>query len=72
MVYSLSYRRPARVNSSDSSIQTEKTGAGESISSASSCPYGIPEALSFDRIINGGTCPVSEPSSLHRGMQTDD
>ncbi|KAK5940599.1 hypothetical protein PMZ80_007016 [Knufia obscura] len=55
MVLSLSYRRPAHV--SRDSINTEKSGGAESQSSGSSCPYGIPDALSFDRIINGGTCP---------------
>lgn len=58
MVYSLSYRRPAHVDSSRASIETEKSGKQESISSGASCPYGIPDALSFDKIISGGTCPV--------------
>jgi len=63
MVLSLNYRRPAHV--SRDSINTEKSGhtdtsgGAESQSSGSSCPYGIPDALSFDRIISGGTCPVS-------------
>lgn len=57
MVLSLSYRRPGRVNSSRSSVDTEKSGKVESINSGSSCPYGIPNALSFDKIISGGTCP---------------
>lgn len=59
MVYSLSYRRPAHVDSSAASIGSERSGKVESISSGSSCPYGIPDALSFDKIISGGTCPVS-------------
>ena len=59
MVYSLTYRRPAYVDSSRSSIETEKSGKVESISSSGSCSYGIPDALSFDKIISGGTCPVS-------------
>ena len=59
MVYLLSYRRPAHVESSRASIETEKSGKQESISSGASCPYGIPDALSFDKIIGGGTCPVS-------------
>lgn len=58
MVYSLAYRRPAYV-SSGASINSEKSENAESVTSKSSCPYGIPEALSFDKIINGGTCPVS-------------
>ncbi len=59
MVYSLTYRRPAHVSSSASSIHSEKSANAESITSRSSCTYGIPDALSFDRIIEGGTCPVS-------------
>jgi hypothetical protein len=59
MVYSLSYRRPAHVESSRASVETEKSGKQESISSGGSCSYGIPPALSFDKIISGGTCPVS-------------
>ncbi len=57
MVLSLSYRRPAYVSSSRTSLDSEKPT--ESISSGSSCQYGIPDALSFDKIISGGTCPVS-------------
>lgn len=57
MVLSLTYRRPARV--SRDSVNTGRSGAAESTNSGLSCPFGIPDALSFDRIINGGTCPVS-------------
>ncbi|OAL31109.1 hypothetical protein AYO20_08344 [Fonsecaea nubica] len=57
MVLSLSYRRPAYVTSSRDSLGSESDGRVESINSGSSCPYGIPDALSFDRIISGGTCP---------------
>ena len=70
MVLPLSYRRPAYVDSSRNSIDTEKSGKQESISSTSSCAYGIPEALSFDKIINGGTCPVLTLIPLHR-LDTD-
>jgi hypothetical protein len=63
MVLSLNYRRPAHVDSSRSSIGTEKSH-GESVSSSSSCPYGIPEALSFEKIVSGATCPVS-PAISH-------
>jgi hypothetical protein len=59
MVLPLSYRRPAYVESSNASVETEKSHGVESVSSSSSCPYGIPEALSFEKIISGGTCPVS-------------
>ena len=63
MVYSLNYKRPAYVdNASRNSFQTEKSTADESVSSRSSCPYGIPDALSFEKIVSGGTCPVSSRS----------
>ncbi|KAL9108040.1 MAG: hypothetical protein Q9227_007146 [Pyrenula ochraceoflavens] len=60
MVYSLTYRRPRYVSSSATSVISEKSEHAESThsgSSGSSSPYGIPEALSFDKIIAGGTCP---------------
>lgn len=64
MVLSLSYRRPAYVSSSRTSLDSEGGGQVESITSNSSCPYGIPDALSFDKIIDGGTCPVSFSPTL--------
>ncbi|MCJ1335793.1 hypothetical protein MMC09_001067 [Bachmanniomyces sp. S44760] len=61
MVYNITYRRPAHVSSAsrDSFVGSEKPGSfDESISSGSTgVPSGIPPALSFDRIITGGTCP---------------
>ncbi|KAK4991263.1 hypothetical protein LTR66_006595 [Elasticomyces elasticus] len=60
MVYSLSYRRPSFVSSSrDSMSGTEKQKSiNDSINSCTSgASRGIPEALSFDRIVAGGTCP---------------
>ncbi|KAF2773586.1 hypothetical protein EJ03DRAFT_347562 [Teratosphaeria nubilosa] len=63
MVYSLSYRRPSHVPSSQSSRSSlssneKEKSINESISSSNSCmSAGIPEALSFDRIISGGVCP---------------
>ena len=67
MVYSLTYRRPPHVDSARSSVMgNEKAKSiGESsidsqISGGSGgMTFGIPDALSFDRIITGGTCPVS-------------
>jgi hypothetical protein len=63
MVYALTYRRPAHVPaSSRGSVNgSEKTGSiHESITSGSSgSSHGVPDAISFDRIIDGGTCPVS-------------
>jgi len=56
MVYSLTYRRPAHVNESTASLNGEnKPESHNSGSSGSSA--GIPDALSFDNIINNGTCP---------------
>ncbi|KAK4948961.1 hypothetical protein LTR10_012334 [Elasticomyces elasticus] len=62
MVYSLSYRRPSRQTSSSSSDSLngdeKQKSINDSITSGSSyMSNGIPEALSFDRIISGGVCP---------------
>lgn len=64
MVYPLTYRRPERVlpASSAASVSGEhkQQSIHESVHSGSSgMSHGIPEALSFDRIIAGGVCPVS-------------
>ena len=67
MVYSLSYRRPSRVSTSSGSIsgQEKQRSLNESLQSGSSgMSHGIPEALSFDKIIAGGVCPVSISSPL--------
>jgi hypothetical protein len=63
MVYSLSYRRPARAtladNASATSTETKRETIRGSVKSGSSAmSNGIPEALSFDNIVAGGTCPV--------------
>lgn len=65
MVYPLTYRRPERVSraSSASSLsgESKQRSIDESVRSGSSgMSHGIPEALSFDRIIAGGVCPVSQ------------
>lgn len=57
MVYSLTYRRPAHVNSSTASLAGEQKPESQT-SGSSGNSAGIPEALSFDNIINNGTCPV--------------
>lgn len=70
MVYSLAYRRPSRVTicSQDSSLyENEKSGITSSrpVSVDSGKDnVGVPAALSFDRIIAGGTCPVSFPRDI--------
>lgn len=65
---SLTYRRPTYVErppSMDADQVSIGSGSadGEKVSSVksstSSTIAGIPAALSFDRIIDGGTCPVS-------------
>ena len=68
MVYSLSYRRPGRVtlpdNASAVSNETkQETIRGSLTSGSSGMSNGIPEALSFDNIIAGGTCPVRLPAT---------
>lgn len=67
MVYSITYRRPPHVDSARSSIFDEEKrqsiGGSTVNSEGSSVSFGIPDALSFDRIITGGTCPVSETST---------
>ncbi|PSN63554.1 hypothetical protein BS50DRAFT_83438 [Corynespora cassiicola Philippines] len=63
MVYSLAYRRPSRVarhSASQESLSGEQKqkSINDSLQSGSSgMSHGIPEPLSFDRIISGGTCP---------------
>lgn len=63
MVYSLKYRRPSYRDSRDSIVLGSKQKPiNESISSNSEqISNGIPSALSFDRIVSGGTCPVRLP-----------
>ena len=70
MVYSLTYRRPPHVDSARSSVlgnekakSIGETSIDSQVSGGSGgMAFGIPDALSFDRIITGGTCPVSRIS----------
>lgn len=68
MVYSLGYRRPARASNSSldslSSEEKQRSVAESTHSGSSGMSHGIPDALSFDRIITGGTCPVSFLKSI--------
>jgi hypothetical protein len=57
VIANVNYRRPDYVSTNSSTASMDDLSQTESIGSAKS--QGIPEALSFDRIINGGTCPVS-------------
>ena len=68
MVYSLTYRRPPHIDSARASVMGDEKAQsiGESTvdSVGTGMSMGIPEALSFDRIISGGTCPVSKLCTL--------
>lgn len=74
MVYSLTYRRPPHVDSARASVlgdeKTKSIGEASIDSQVSGgISFGIPDALSFDRIITGGTCPVSGLPVFVRFMQ---
>ena len=78
MVYSLLYRRPAHVSSAATSVSDEKRKSidGDTLASEGTgyVPFGIPDALSFDKIIDGGTCPVGptvHPSPPHGPKHRD-
>jgi hypothetical protein len=69
----LNYRRPSYVTGSPRTMSDDQmsVGSGGSVGSGSAngsnslkatrsvAVAGIPDALTFDRIIDGGTCPVS-------------
>lgn len=60
MVLALSYRRPSHVSSSARSLsgdEKQQSINGSVHSGSTACASGIPEALSFDRILAGGVCP---------------
>ncbi|KAF2668949.1 hypothetical protein BT63DRAFT_246280 [Microthyrium microscopicum] len=64
MVLALNYSRPRYVarshkshGSMDSSMSIIESESGASFKSMPLTAKGIPDALSFDRIISGGTCP---------------
>lgn len=61
----LRYRRPKKVDpetyrQARKSLEESEGSVRSGLSGASA---GIPDALSFDRIINGGTCPVRAKQS---------
>jgi hypothetical protein len=62
MVYSLTYRRPAHVASSSAASINGQDKPASYNSGSSGSTAGIPDALSFDNILNNGTCPVSGSS----------
>ncbi len=60
---SLKYTRPPYVEK-DAVSQTSSSGSSlkkdsQDLSERPSSQQGVPDALAFDKIINGGTCPVS-------------
>lgn len=62
---SLKYRRPVYVGKAafrNSLISIDEKGSV--ISGQSGASAGIPDALTFDKIMSGGTCPVSLPLYL--------
>jgi hypothetical protein len=60
MVYSLSYRRPALVRSASTrTVEPPERKDSSDSDSTHSTVYGIPKALSFDQVLNGGTFTVS-------------
>lgn len=61
MVYNINYRRPAYVTGYTSTEATDSDGGNQTASSSrtTASSAGIPDALAFDKIISGGTCPVS-------------
>ncbi|KAF2083339.1 hypothetical protein K490DRAFT_69913 [Saccharata proteae CBS 121410] len=69
MVYSLGYKRPASTRSmAGISLNSDlkQTSIDESIASQhSSMSHGIPEELSFDHIVSGGTCPPCTLRNFH-------
>ncbi len=61
---SLNYRRPNYVSKDDvrrneNGVQFDETVDASLRSGRSGAPPGIPDALAFDKILHGGTCPVS-------------
>lgn len=69
----LRYRRPAGVQTdsprmSEDTLESFSDASLNSVRSFSSA--GIPDALSFDKIMEGGTCPVSPLSAAHRHVST--
>jgi hypothetical protein len=61
-LFSLAYTRPKHVDNQSlqvgrESISDEKTD-GSVRSGRSGYSAGIPDSLAFDKIMNGGTCPV--------------
>lgn len=69
----LTYTRPKRVDNAGFRRSQESlalsTGSGSVKSGNSGHSAGIPDSLTFDKIVNGGTCPVSGYHGLRRQTQ---
>ena len=71
-LFSLAYTRPKRIETSsirsESDFGSEQEKSDGSVKSGrSGYSAGIPDSLTFEKIINGGTCPVSPPSLRQLG-----
>lgn len=55
----LTYTRPKHVSQQSFGSSAPRTSTESDESGQSGCSNGIPSSLAFDRIIQGGTCPVS-------------
>lgn len=70
----LTYTRPKHVDfdskrDSEDSTMAASDKSNESVKSGNSgASSGIPDSLTFDKIINGGTCPVCEPQDLDTSL----
>lgn len=58
-LFSLTYTRPKHVDSQSLRESVSEKSEGSVKSGRSGYSAGIPDSLTFDNIINGGTCPVS-------------
>lgn len=78
----LTYRRPVYVSKTSSAREStsdvsdsgdeKQSNTSSSLRSGSSGKLqGIPESLTFDKIINGGTCPVGWPHDFDTVQSTD-
>lgn len=58
-VVPFTYTRPKHVSQQSLSSSAPRLSTDSDESAQSGCSNGIPNSLAFDRIIQGGTCPVS-------------
>ncbi len=70
----LTYRRPAYVSKEEyrlSQTSLDDQGKTSLRSGKSGVSAGIPDALSFDQIISGATCPVRQTGPHLRDFMSD-